>query len=156
METKSLKLPLWRHLKRFWTVENKMKTVNVHSNGIWNCNEKSSICFYLIKVTLVGVSRENERWLLHSAAICYDISTCRENFGNKEAKWCILTLFETYTWRLIGTALAPGSLVLPPPHSIFIANLDIFSSLFFEMKCRLSPTGTIGATPVKSNGWVWG
>ena len=156
METKSLKLPLWRHLKRFWTVENKMKTVNVHSNGIWNCNEKSSICFYLIKVTLVGVSRENERWLMHSAAICYDISTCRENFGNKEAKWCILTLFETYTWRLIGTALAPGSTSVTSSPFNFYRKFGHFFFSFFEMKCRLSPTGTIGATPVKSNGWVWG
>jgi len=25
----------------------------------------------------------------------YNILTCRQNFENNEAKWCILTLFET-------------------------------------------------------------
>ena len=69
----------------------------------------------------------------------YDILTCREHFESNEAKWCILTLFETYARRLLG-----DSIVLPTPF-ISIENLDVF---FFYKKCRPGPAGSIGATPV--------
>ena len=55
----------------------------------------------------------------------YDMLTCRQHFESTEAKWCILTLFETYARRLLG-----DSIVLPTP-SIFIENLDVLFFTFF-------------------------
>ena len=50
----------------------------------------------------------------------YDILTFRENFESNEAKWYILTLFETYARRLLG-----DSIVLHIP-LIFIENVDVY------------------------------
>ena len=44
--------------------------------------------------------------MLLSDVIWYEILTCRENVESNEAKWCILTLFETYARRLLaGSAI---------------------------------------------------
>jgi len=43
---------------------------------------------------------------VHSAAISYVILTCRENLESNEAKWCILTLCETYARRHLEGARA--------------------------------------------------
>ena len=64
-----------------------------------------------------------------------NILTCSEHFESNEGKWCILTLLETYTSRLIWIR-----------ECYFIANFDFLFFSFLEMKCRPGPTGTIGAT----------
>jgi len=47
---------------------------------------------------------------------------------SNEAKWCILTLFETYARRHLGD---PIVLSTPPPPSIFIANVDVLFFIIF-------------------------
>ena len=57
----------------------------------------------------------------------YDMLTCRDHFESNEAKWFILTLFETYARRLLADPI-----VIPPPRPlIFIANLDVLFFSFF-------------------------
>ena len=58
----------------------------MHYDGTWNDLE------------LQRESKDGK--MVPSAAIWYDILTCRENFESNEAEWCILTLFETYAPRI--------------------------------------------------------
>ena len=39
--------------------------------------------------------------LKHALTLFETIWNCRENNENKEAKYCVLVLFETYVWRLL-------------------------------------------------------
>ena len=86
----------WRYLKRcFGTVDNILKAMNL--NG--------AFCRYLIRY----FDLQRNFWkqcvkMVHSDAVWYDILTCIENFQNKKAKWCILTLFENRSQRrMLGT-----------------------------------------------------
>jgi len=50
-------------------------------------NPNGAFCRYFIRYfDLQG------KLMVRSAAILYDILSCRENFESSEAKWCILTL----------------------------------------------------------------
>ena len=70
----------------------------------------------------------------------------REKNESNEAKWCILTLFETNARRVLG-----DSIVLATPF-ISIENSGVLFFSFFEMRGRPGPTGPIGATPVGRKG----
>ena len=96
---------------------------------------KHAFLQYLKQFRTVGKRWKQERFW-------YNILTCRDNFESNEAKWCILTPFETYARRLLG-----DSTVLPTLF-IFIENFNVLFFSFFQMKCRPGPTGPIGATPV--------
>ena len=49
-------------------------------------NPNGAFCRYFIRYF------DLQGKLVRSAAILYDILSCRENFESSEAKWCILTL----------------------------------------------------------------
>ena len=52
--------------------------------------------------------------MVHSVVILYDILKCREKIESKEAQLCILTLFETYARRILGSGRPLDPRVLPP------------------------------------------
>ena len=131
-ESKWCILPLFDTICRH--AEKKLKAMNL--NG--------AFCHYLVRY--LDLQNIWKQWIqmVHSAAIWYDISTCR-TFESNESKWCILTRFETYARRVLGIR---ECYPIPPSPSLFIANLDVLFFSFLDMKSRPGPTGPIGATLV--------
>ena len=79
---------------------------------IWNCKKN-------MKTWKQGLLR------LQYITFWYDILTCIEKIKSNEAKWCILTLFETYALRPLW-----DSIVLPTPF-IFYRKFGRFLFLIF-------------------------
>ena len=95
---------------------------------------KHALSRYLKRFGTLGKIWKHGRLRVQYDTFWYDILTCSCNFENNEAKWCILTLFETYARRLLG-----DSIVLP-----FIV-ID-----FCKWSVGPGLLGLLGATPVNT------